>query len=216
MTLRVPVTPVVKGVTAERIVAALLDATAPVPARSLLDASVRLPPRGHKWLAVYTGVEPGKQVWKSTGLTDRSAAMAQAKEWEAQARRRRAELGLKPRRPSIRVRRRLALPSGPPTAGAEPLSQREAALILKISERSVRAIEHRALEKLRRHPDLREFWAEFATGRGLELPGLEEGEAIELTPGEVAALMGLARNTEEEQALRKLFAWLSAAPSRTN
>ena len=202
--------------TAEKIVAALLDGNALVPARRLLDATVRLPPRGHKWLAVYTGVEPGKQVWRSTGLTDRSAALALAKEWEAQARRRRAELGLKPRRPSIRARRRLALPSVPPTAGAELLSQREVGLIMKISERGVRAIEHRALEKLRRHPGLREFWAEFATGRRTDQPDLEEAEGTELTPAEVAALFGLARTDEEEQALAKLLAWISAAPSRTN
>ena len=201
---------------AEKIVAVLLNGTAMVPARRLLEASVRLPPRGHKWLAVYTGVEPGKQVWKSTGRTDRNAALAQAKEWEAEARRRRAELGLKPRRPSIRVRRRLADPSGPPTGGVEPLSQREVAMIMKISERAVRAIERRALNKLRRHPSLREFWAEFTSGRRLEKLGLEEAEGTELTPAEVAALFGLARTDEEKQALRKLLAWVGAAPPRTN
>jgi len=53
---------------------------------NMLDASVRLPPRGHKWIAVYTGAEPGKQIWKSTGLTDRAAAQARADALEAEAR----------------------------------------------------------------------------------------------------------------------------------
>jgi hypothetical protein len=39
------------------------------------------------------GVEPGKQVWRSTGLTDRDAAVAKALEWEKEARIRRAALG---------------------------------------------------------------------------------------------------------------------------
>ena len=201
---------------AEKIVTVLLDATARVPTRRMLEASVRLPPRGHKWLAVYTGVEPGKQVWRSTGRTDRNAALAQAMAWEKEARRQRAKLGLKPRRPSIRVRRRLADPSGQLSGGAEPLSQREVAMIMKISERAVRTIERRAINKLRRHPALREFWAEFATGRRMEKLGLDEAEGIELTPAEIAALFGLARTEEEMQALRRLLVWAGAAPSRTD
>ena len=69
-------------ITAELIVEYLLDADDV----DLVEATVRRPPRGTRWIAVYTGVEPGKQVWRSTGLTDRAAALAQAKEWELGAR----------------------------------------------------------------------------------------------------------------------------------
>jgi hypothetical protein len=41
-------------------------------------------------------------VWRSTGLTDRDAAVAKALEWEKEARIRRAALGLGPRRPNLR------------------------------------------------------------------------------------------------------------------
>jgi len=47
--------------TARMMVAELLGANGKGTARQLLDASVRLPPRGHKWIAVYTGAEPGNK-----------------------------------------------------------------------------------------------------------------------------------------------------------
>ena len=65
--------------TPRRIVDFLLD-------QPLHEASVRLPPRGTRWIAVFTGPVPGQQVWRSTGLRDRHAALALAKEWEAAAR----------------------------------------------------------------------------------------------------------------------------------
>ena len=58
---------------AERIVEHLLGLT---------EATVRRPPRGKRWIAIYTGEEPGKQTWRSTGMTDRAAALALAREWE--------------------------------------------------------------------------------------------------------------------------------------
>lgn len=174
------------------------------------EATVRLPPLGSKWVAVFTAAEPGKQTWRSTGLTDRDAALAKALRWEQDAKRQRAALGLTPRKPNIRVQRRLADPSGKVAPGVEPMSQREIAMILKISERAVRVIEQRALEKLRRHPMLRELWAEYDTGERLDEPDLEEQQETELTPGEIAALFGLVRTDEEQQALAKLLTWIGS------
>src|SRR6266566_3593200 len=81
---------------AERIVEILLDP-------GLIEATVRRPPRSRRWVAVFTGVEPGKQVWRSTALTDRTAALALARQWEAEARRQRAASGVLTRKPTIRV-----------------------------------------------------------------------------------------------------------------
>ena len=172
--------------TADRIVAELLSHREYWTARQLLEATVRLPPRGHKWIAVYTGVEPGKQVWKSTHLTDRDAALAQARAWEAEARRRRAQSGLKPRLANIRVRPEVGIATPDPSQ-PRPLSQREIAVVLRISERAVRVIERRALAKLRRHPLLRQLWAELTTGKASEQPDVEESRGAELTSEEVAA-----------------------------
>src|SRR5437867_2390468 len=94
------------------------------------------------WAAVFSGPEPGKQVWRSTGLTDRDAALAVAKEWEAQARRQRAQLGRLAQKPTMRGRR------GSAEAAAGLLTQAEAAAVLGISVRAVREIERRAFEKL--------------------------------------------------------------------
>src|SRR5438477_2363721 len=83
---------------AERIVECLLDP-------ELFEATVRRTPRSRRWVAVFTGPEPGKQVWRTTGLTGRTAALALARRWEAQARRQRAASGAFARKPTIRVRR---------------------------------------------------------------------------------------------------------------
>jgi hypothetical protein len=143
-------------------------------------------------VAVFTGVEPGTQVTRSTGLTDRDAALAQAREWEVQA--------------SVeRSRRKAEGTAGIGLLGRQNayLTQAEIAAILRISERAVRAIEKRALRKLRRHPLLREVWAEFAA------PPIEE-DAIDLEPEEVGALFGLVRNSYERRVLLKVLflAWM--------
>jgi hypothetical protein len=178
---------------AERIAGYLLD---------LAEATVRRPPRSKRWVAVFTGVEPGEQVWRSTGLTDRAAALALAREWEAEARRRRAQPGRLPRKPTARVRH------GSPEAAAGLLTQAEAAAILGISVRAVREIERRAFEKLRRHPALRQFWREYV-GEAEEQP--EESEAI-LSDSEVAAVMALARTGTERLALAKLLILIGVVP----
>ena len=178
--------------TAEKIVEYLLD-------RDLVEATVRRPPRGTKWIAVYTGVEPGKQVWRSTGLTDRAAALAQAREWELDARRDRATQRNLPRKPSVRVRR------GSGEAGAGLLTQAEAAAVLGISVRAVREIERRAFGKLRRHPALRQFWREYTTGT------VEETACCQgLSRSEINALFRLARTALEPRALRKVLAVILA------
>ena len=110
------------------------------------EATVRLPPRGHRWIAVYTSDQPGVQVARSTGFTDRMAALELARKWEAEARqRRRAML------------QRIA--GGKIEPGGH--SQEQVARILNLSPRTVRAIEKRALRKLRRHADLQRLWREF-------------------------------------------------------
>jgi hypothetical protein len=79
-------------------------------------------------------------------------------------------------------------------------------MILRISERAVRAIERRALEKLRRSPLLRDVWAEHIGGHRLTEPELEEQRDSALSPEEVAALFGLVRTEEERRALAKVLA----------
>src|SRR5207247_1833486 len=172
---------------AERIVEFLLDP-------ELFEATVRRPPRSMIWVAVFTGAEPGKQVWRSTGLTDRDAALALARQWEAEARRQRAASGSLTRKPTIRVR----LGSGEAAVGL--LSQKEVAALLGLSVRAIREIERRAFEKLRRHPALRRFWREHETG------DVEEGAASgDLDGREVAALFGLARTPLERRVLHRLL-----------
>jgi len=47
------------------------------------EATVRLPPRGHRYIGIFTGPEPGQQIARTTGLTDRDAALALARRWES-------------------------------------------------------------------------------------------------------------------------------------
>jgi len=171
---------------AEMIVRCLLE-------RDLIEATVRLPPRGTKWIAVYTGVEPGKQVWRSTGLRDRAAALALAKKWEAQARRTREASAGVTKKPTIRVRR------GSGEAAAGLLTREEAAALLGISVRAVREIERRGLEKLRRA--LRRFWNEHSTGQVKTA-----ADSHDLVPAEIDALFSLTRTPLERRALTKLLA----------
>src|SRR5580765_5737621 len=110
---------------ARRIVELLLDPL-------LFEATVCRSPRSRRWVAVFTGPEPRKQVWRSTGLTDRAAALARAREWEADARRERAASGALTRKPTIRVRR------GSGEAAVGLLSQKEVAALLGLSVRAIR------------------------------------------------------------------------------
>jgi len=127
-------------------------------------------------------------------LTDRDAALALARRWEAEARRERAASRALTKKPTIRVRR------GSGEAAAGLLNQEEVAALLGLSVRAVREIERRAFEKLRRHPALRRFWREHETG------DVDEGTASgDLDGREVAALFGLVRTAPERHALHKLL-----------
>jgi hypothetical protein len=180
------------------IVEILIQAHGPVRARRLVEVSVHLPSRGTRWIAAFRDAT-GRRVWRTTGLRNREPALAVARHWEQEAKRKRVAQGALSPKPTIRVR---------PGSGEEAiglLTQKEVAMILRISERSVREIERRAFEKLRRHPALKEFWREWTTG---EVAEAVRGSPCEwtLTRAEIAAVYGLAETPVERQALRKLLA----------
>lgn len=180
------------------IVEILIQADGPVCARDLLEVSLHLPRRGSRWVASFRD-ETGRQVWRSTGLRDRERALMLAKEWEAEAKRKRAsQTHLRPRL-TVRVR--------PGSAQRQQgcLSQKEVALILRISERAVRQIEKTALEKLRRHPLLQSLWREWKTAEIKESTTLDAPQWT-LSPAEIAAVYGLAKTPTEREAVRKLIA----------
>jgi hypothetical protein len=148
----------------------------------ITEATVRLPPRSRRWLAIFTGPD-GRQIARSTGLTNREQALVLARSWEASARIKR----IRRTRPPI------------PLRNAGLLTQAQVGAILRISERAVREIEKRAIAKLRRHPLLRQIWTEFSAHH----PDLEE--SIVLTPGEVTALLALAQTPFEIQAIKAVL-----------
>ncbi len=145
-------------------------------------------------------MELGTQVARSTGLSDKAAAMALAKEWEARARRQRE------------ARKAQAKGQPQPFRGTGGLTQEEISILLNISERAVRAIEKRALRKLREHPVLKRIWREFSES----LPTTVS--ATTMTPdringSEATAFLGLARTPLEARVLRKILAIVrQAAP----
>ena len=79
------------------------------------------------------------------------------------------------------------------------LTQREVALIMRISERAVRDIERRAIDKLRNHPAVRAIWRELV---GESVTSTVD---LELTDAEVAAVYDLAWTPDEQRALDKLI-----------
>src|SRR5437870_4208572 len=109
--------------------------------RALPEASVHRPHRGRVYVAYFTGAKPGQQISRSTGHTDYPAALALAKQWERQAKEQRVTQRGADRKPTIRVR----------WSGSERspglLTQREVAMLLGMSERGVREVERRALNK---------------------------------------------------------------------
>ena len=186
------------GVGPKEIVEILIQTDGPVCARRLIEASAHLPSRGTKWVASFRD-ETGRQVWRTTGLRNREPALALGKRWEGEAKGRRAAQGAVPPKLTIRVR---------PGSGEEAiglLTQKEVAMVLRIPERSVREIERRAFEKLRRHPALKEFWREWTTGEVAEAVRRSPSEWT-LTRAEIAAVYALAETPIERQALRKLLA----------
>jgi hypothetical protein len=174
-----------------RILEILIAADGPVSVRSLVDASVHRPTRSTRWVGSFRN-ENGRQVWRTTGLRNREAALVLATEWETEARRRRAARGALPRRPTMRVR-----------PGSLGLTQKEVALLMGLSERTVRSTEKQALAKLR--DALQDLWREWETGEIKEVALVARSDRA-LSRAEVAALYALARTPDERQALRKLFA----------
>jgi len=188
------------------IVEILIQADGPVSARRLIEVSVHLPRRGSRWVAAFRD-GTGRQVWRTTGLREREPALALAKRWEADAKRKRSVEGAVPTRLTIRVR--------PGSAEKELgcLSQREVAAILRMPERAVREIERRAFDKLRRHPALKNLWREWQTGQ-IKETALGAAKQWALNRAEVAAVYAMARTTLERQALRKLLALTQGGSQR--
>ncbi len=142
-------------------------------------------------MASFTAADGGQQ-WRSTGTTDRAQALKIAQRLEAEARARRTKLGLGPRKALVRARQ------APTGTAPGPLTQREVAQILNLSERAVRQIERRAIQKLLAHPVLRRTWQQYVAGE------LDE-TSLHLTPSEIQALFGLAHTSEERRVLRKVI-----------
>jgi hypothetical protein len=138
------------------------------------------------------GTPTGGQVWKSTGLTDRDQALLVARKWEAEARVQRARLGRTAKKPIWRVRRPAS------STGIGPLSQKEVAMLLNMSERGVREVERRAFQKLRNHPLLRRVWQQYLVGE------LEE-HGLMLTPEEAEALFRVACTPEERGLIQRVL-----------
>ena len=176
---------------ARHIVKILLD-DEPLTEGSVNEATVHRPRRSQVWVATFTG-PTGGQVWRTTGLTDRQQALLLAKTWEAEARAQRLSLGRSPRKPTLRVRGH-----EPGTAWSGPLTQKEVAMLLNMSERGVREIERRAFQKLLKHPMLREVWQKYLAGE------LDE-EDFRLTAAEIEALYSLAQTPTEDRLSEKVL-----------
>jgi hypothetical protein len=187
----------------KEIVEILIETVGPVCARHLVEVSVHLPRRGSRWVASFRD-ETGRQVWRTTGLRDREPALVLARRWEGEAKRRQAAQPAAPTRLTIRVR------PGSVEKGLGGFSQQEVAAIMRISRRTVREIERRALAKLRSHPALQDFWREWTTGQ-IKETALRVSKQWTLSRVEVAAVYALARTTVERQALRKLLALTQGA-----
>ena len=182
------------------IVEILIESDGPVNVRSLIEASIYLPNRSSRWVATFRD-ETGRQVWRTTGLRSRKLALALARQWEKQARLKRAGQGALPCKPTIRVR---------PGSGEEAvglMTQKEVAAIMRISERAVREIERRAFAKIRHQ--LKAFWAEWESGEVQEAIPQPSSEWA-LTRAEIAAVYALAQTMEERRVLRKLFGLMQA------
>jgi hypothetical protein len=163
---------------------------------ALLDATVRRPPRSRVFVAIYSGPEPGQQIARSTGQRDYAAAMAQARGWEAEARRARE------------ARMAADQGSGSRRGMACGLSQAQVAVLMDLSECAVRAIEQRAIQKLKRHPMIKSLWKEYTESRS----PVADSASGALTSGEAAALLGLARTAFERRVLKKILALVGQMP----
>jgi hypothetical protein len=174
---------------AGQIIKMLLEEELP-PRMLIHEASIHRGKRSHIFVATFTA-PTGGQVWKTTGSRDYQEALMLAQQWEAEAKTQRATLGRSPRKAHIRVS------GGKQGPAIKPLTQEQVAKILKMSVRSVRQIEHRAISKLRNHPMLRELWRQFLSGE------LNEDYPT-LTPTEIEALFDLGITVEELSLIEKI------------
>jgi hypothetical protein len=71
-----------------------------------------------------------------------------------------------------------------------------------MSERAVREVERRALQKLRQHPLLRQVWRQFLTGESDE-------HGLVLTQEEIEALFAVARTLAERLLIQKILSRFS-------
>jgi hypothetical protein len=126
--------------------------------------------------------------------------MALAREWEAEA----GQRGSGPRLP-LKALVRVTGGKGQPNTG---FTQQEVALILKISQRAVRNIERRAIDKLRRNPALKALWREWSQGEIEE--GSRSGARWQLNQSEIAAVYDLAQTPAERQVIRKVMALIGS------
>jgi hypothetical protein len=183
------------------IVQILLDFEGVCRVRDLIEASVYKPVRGHVWVAVFAGPEPGKQVWRTTGLRDYDAALAVAKAWESEARAQRLGRKMGQQPAALRVRRR---PQSAPRPNSGGLTQAEVAALLKLSQRAVRDIEKRAIAKLRAHPLLREIWTDYLASK-VDETRMELDNDGSLTALDILALLDLAQTQSEREAVWHVF-----------
>jgi hypothetical protein len=102
---------------AARDIIHILLAEEPVAKTPVCEATVHRPRRGTVWVAAFTG-PAGRQMWRTTGLTNRDQALLISKQWEAEAHTERATLGHAAQKPIGRVRRPAS------STGIGPLSQK--------------------------------------------------------------------------------------------
>jgi hypothetical protein len=171
---------------ASRIARLMLES--PVADPLVCEASVHRGKRSLVWVASFTG-SAGGQVWRSTGLVNRAKALLLAKRWETEARAQRDMARRAATKPILRNKE-----TG---RGIRPLSQREVATLLGISERAVRLVERRAFQKLFNHPSLRQIWRRYLAGE------LNEHQ-VNLSAEETSALFKLVRNVQEWLVLEKV------------
>ncbi len=169
------------------IVRILLQVDGEWSVQQLIEASIHLPARGHKWIA-------GR--------------------WEREARAERKARRLGPQPASQRVaRRETDPPSDSPGGTSGLLSQLEVATILRISERATRQAEKSALAKLRANPIIRQLIREyFGRDIGETLGGVNEHAEV-LNASDIEALLGLAQTTFERRVIKRLLRLIGAGRS---
>ena len=189
--------------TFEQFVEMVLESDNAVSIASLIaEASVHLPRRGTRWIASFRN-EFGRQQTKTTSRTDYQEALAIARHWEEEARKRRTPQSNPPKGASFRVA---------PNSSARDLgclTQREVAAIMRLTERGVREIEKRAIAKLRRHPAFGRLWRQYLAGE-LGESGFKHSIGSNLSAAEVAVLITLTSTPFERQALHKVMLFIDA------